>query len=91
MRGEIETVSKRREIKRNFGGAPFDQSPAGFHRIRNEVTHTHTLTHTHPCCVLSQVAAMVLHSVGVAQFLEELHFLDDVLPFLEHQQSHRRG
>lgn len=37
---------------------------------------------THPCCVFSQVAATVLHRVGVAQLLEELYFLDDVLPFL---------
>ena len=38
--------------------------------------------------MLSQVAAAVLHSVGVAQFLEELHFLDDILPFLKREQGH---
>lgn len=42
----------------------------------------HAECETHPCCVFSQVAATVLHRVGVAQLLEELDFLDDVLPFL---------
>lgn len=54
----------------------------------NLFTQTQTHTHTHPCCVLSQVAATVLNSVGVAQLLEELHFLDDILPFLEQKQRH---
>lgn len=42
----------------------------------------HAQCETHPCCVFSQVAATVLHCVGVAQLLEELYFFDDVLPFL---------
>lgn len=44
-------------------------------------------SHTHPCCVLSQIAATVLNSVGVAQLLEELDFLDDILPFLENIET----
>lgn len=44
-------------------------------------------TRTHPCCVLSQIAATVLNSVGVAQLLEELDFLDDILPFLENNKT----
>lgn len=43
---------------------------------------THAQCETHPCCVFSQVAATVLHCVGVAQLLEELYFFDDILPFL---------
>lgn len=43
---------------------------------------------TYPCCVLSQVATSVLHSVGVMQFLEKLNFLDDILPFL-HKRERR--
>ena len=37
--------------------------------------------------MLSQVAATILDSVGVAQFLEKLHFLDDILPFLEQNKA----
>lgn len=51
----------------------------------------HRHRHTHPCCVLSQIAATVLNSVWVAQLLEELHFFDDILPFLEQKQAERYG
>lgn len=50
-------------------------------------TRFRTESETHPCCVLSQVAATVLYSVGVAQLLEELYFLDDVLPFLKRNKK----
>lgn len=43
----------------------------------------HTYLHTYPCCVLPQVAAFVLNSVGVSELLKEFHLFNDVLPFLQ--------
>lgn len=37
---------------------------------------------TYPCCVLSEVAAFVLYTVGVPDPLQELHLFYYVLPFL---------
>lgn len=37
---------------------------------------------TYPCCVLTEVAAFVLYTVGVPDPLQELHLFDYVLPFL---------
>lgn len=45
-----------------------------------------TRKHTHPCCVLSQVAASILHGVGVPQLLKELYLFDNILPFLQQEQ-----
>lgn len=45
------------------------------------------LIYPYPRCVLPQVAAFVLDSVGVPKLLKELHLFNDVLPFLKHKQS----
>lgn len=50
--------------------------------ISGDTSNAEMQCETHPCCVFSQVAATVLHCVGVPQLLEELDFFDDVLPFL---------
>lgn len=37
---------------------------------------------SYPCCVLPEVTTFVFYTVGVADPLQELHLLYDVLPFL---------
>ena len=44
----------------------------------------------HPSRVLPQVTAPVLNGIGVLEFLQEPHLLDDVLPLLRGGQG-RRG
>lgn len=39
---------------------------------------------TYPCCVFTEVAALVLYAVGVSDPLQKLHFFYYVLPFLPH-------
>lgn len=45
----------------------------------------------YPCCVLPQIAAFVLDSVGVPKLLKELHLFNDVLPFLHANTVRLRG
>lgn len=54
-------------------------------QIWRVIWHRHK--QTHPCCVLSQIAAMIFNSVWVAQLLEKLYFFDDILPFLKQKQA----
>lgn len=55
--------------------------------FRREFSPPPTHTNTHPCRVLAQVAASVLHRVGVPQLLKELHLFDDILPFLQQERQ----
>lgn len=45
----------------------------------------------YPCCVLTEVTAFVLYTVGVADPLQKLHLLDNVLPFLPGKETGRKN
>lgn len=59
--------------------------PNTLHRVTHtggKKTKQNMPMYPYPCCVLPQVAAFVLNSIGVPKLLKELHLFNDVLPFL---------
>lgn len=44
---------------------------------------TEAVLHHQPCCVILQIAALVIDRVSMLERLQKLDFLQDILPFLE--------